>query len=196
MNRSGKALRKNDKLAPSGDFTTPSLYSMNFHLKLALLKGTAALALASLLTSCENPGSTALAGSIMQTVGGSVGYHHGSTEAGHALRAAGEIVVAYSIHQSYRISKEQDEIARARAAQAVRAPAVKRSKAKYVAVPVPKKNPTRTGPKEDLVVVDKSTGKPVDGKVYETTERSQLSTGRVGDLGGHEAVVYSGMQGV
>ncbi|HWL52177.1 MAG TPA: hypothetical protein VNQ90_07070 [Chthoniobacteraceae bacterium] len=169
---------------------------MNFQLTPLLFKGMAALALTSLLTSCNDPAATGLAGSVMQTVGSSVGYHGGGRDAAHALHAAGQIVVAYSIYQSYRITREQEEIARARAAQAVRSPEVKRSKAKYVAVPVPKKKPTRKGPKEDLVVVDKETGEPVDQKVYETTSTSQLSSGSVGNLGGHEAVVYSGMQGV
>ncbi len=168
---------------------------MNLQLKPLLLKGTAALALTTLLTACGDPATTGLAGSVMQTIGGSVGYH-GGHEAAHALHTAGRLAVAFSIYQSYRITREQEEIARARAAKAVRSPQVKRSKAQYVAVPVPKKKPTRKGPKEDLVVVDKATGKPVDGKVYETTKTSQLNNGSVADLGGHEAVVYSGMQGV
>lgn len=168
---------------------------MNLQLKPLLLNGAAALALTSLLSSCTDPAAAGFAGSVMQTVGGTVGYH-GGHDAAHALQAAGQIVVAYSIYESYRITREQEEIARVRAAQAVRSPEVKRSKAKYVAVPVPKKKPTPKGPKEDLVVVDKTTGKPVDGKVYETTKTSQLSSGSVGNLGGHEAVVYGGMQGV
>lgn len=169
---------------------------MTFQLRTLLLKGTAVVALASLTTSCTDPAAAGLAGSVMQTVSGTVGYHGGGSEAAHAIRTAGDLIVAYSIHQSYRISREQEEIARVRAAQAVRSPEVRRSKAKYVAVPVPKKNAPARGPKEDLVVVDKTTGKPVDGKVYETTSTSQLNRGSVGNLGGHEAVVYSGMQGV
>ena len=153
-----------------------------------------------LLTSCEQLGNNS---GLAALTGGALGAGAGALIGGKHHRGEGAIIggvvgalAGFALSKAYQASQSQRALAEERGRRAVQSDTVRNSKAKYVAVPVPKAKGSSGGASSDLMVVNKSTGEPVDNKVYEVSSSSQLANGKVANIGGHQAVVYSRMQGV
>lgn len=146
------------------------------------------LLITSLLPSCETAGGTIATGVATGIIGNIVGTQNRA--AGNAISGIGAAIVLYG---AYQASQEQYRFAEANARYAIRY--ANRSRYRYVAVRVPKKNRVAGRPKSDLMLVDKNTGKVVGNRVYETKNAAQVKGGTVANIGGHEALVYGGSGG-
>lgn len=151
-------------------------------MKMTLCKCTAAsLGVAIMLPSCADPAVTSLIGAgAGAVIGNQIGGSRGAVIGG--LVGAG---IGYAIGKA---NAEQKRLAEQRAAVALNKPKVrqqvKTSKAKYVAVPVPKAK-DQQGPSTQLMKVNAQTGKPT-GDIY--APPSSVKDGQEVKLGGDTAV--------
>ena len=145
------------------------------------------------IAGCENMNSGAAAG-IGAGIGGLIGNEIGGTR-GALIGAAGGALAGYAFAESYKASQAQQREAEQRAAYYASKPAssnkIKRSKAKYVAVPVKSKKSKGN----DVVLVNKETGK-AESEAYVPKTGESFDSGEVVTVGGKEAVVGSSFQGI
>lgn len=100
--------------------------------------------------------------------------------------------VTWVVSKKYQMDQRQREVAMERARVALRN--TPRSR-RYVAVPVPKRSRSGSGPRSDLAVVDRETGALVNDKAYETSSSSQTKNKSEMKVGSYKAVVYNTFQG-
>ncbi len=147
------------------------------------------------LASCTVLDNTAMSTAI----GASGGAILGSAVAGSNSRVSGGAIgglvggaAGYVISQNYQASQEQKMIAEQEGERAYNDAKVRKSKARYVAVPVKKKQ----GKGQDLMVYDTKTKKLDSDKAYVPDSDTSCKKGDEVTVGGKRAVVAKAFQGV
>lgn len=160
----------------------------------SLCRITASVTILS-LASCTVLDNTAMSTAI----GASGGAILGSAVAGSNSRVSGGTIgglvggaAGYVISQSYQASQEQKMIAEQEGERAYNDAKVRKSKARYVAVPVKKKQ----GKGQDLMVYDTKTKKLDSDKAYVPDSDTSCNKGDEVTVGGKRAVVAKAFQGV
>ena len=163
------------------------------------VSGTQICRLTALLTILSLASCAVLDDTSMSTaIGASGGAILGSAVGGDSRVSGGTIggiaggVAGYVISKHYQADQEQKRIAEEEGRRAAEDAKIRNSKARYVAVPVRKKQ----GKGQDVMVYDTQTKKLDSDKAYVPTSDTSCKKGDEVTVGGKRAVVARAFQGV